>query len=106
MFQGGIETIRTIVAIEQGRYTPQVLVLNFEVPNVEFDLIAAVKAACKEYCQTEDGKRVLADNFDYFNWGDFDKFVPDCICRRYGFLKLPKEVSDTLVHFEEHLVSY
>lgn len=67
------------------------------------DIIEAVKAACLEYCKTEEGKDTYRHNCDNFNWGDFLLCVPDEICAKHGFTK--EEHSDVVeVDYNEQLV--
>ena len=96
--------LRTITALEHEGMDVRVLVLNFEVPNEEFDLMAAVKAAALEYCQTEEGKKTYEYNCRNFNWADFEMNVPDEICARHGFSVLASPVADLVVDWDEQLV--
>ena len=50
-------------------------------------LMERIKAASKEYCLSEEGKKVFEGNCDVFNLGDFDTNVPNDICRKHGFEK-------------------
>ena len=96
--------IKTIIALEQDGFDTRVLVLNFDVPNKEFNLKAAVEAAAVEYCQTVEGRETYEGNCGCFNWGDFDAHVTDEICQKHGFRKLAAESSDEIVNFDEQLV--
>ena len=100
-----MKTIRTITAQERDGLNIRVLTLNFEVPNEAFDIVAAVKAAAKEYCLTEEGKKAYEGNCNCFNWGDFDAHVPQDICRKHGFAKIESLTNDLLVDFDEQLVN-
>lgn len=97
--------IRTVIAIDYGSRNPRHLTLNFLIPNKEFDLFAAIKAAATEYCQTEDGKKTYIGNCHCFNWGDFDLHVPQDICKKHGFQKIDALVADSEVNFDEDLVN-
>lgn len=96
--------IRTILALERDGFDMRTLILNFDVPHKDFNLFSAVKAASLEYCQTEDGRKTYKGNCNCFNWADFDVYVPDDICERHGFKKMPAEVADCIVNFDEQLV--
>ena len=96
--------LRTIVAIERDGMDVRVLALNFEVPNADFDLKAAVKAACTEYCNTEAGRRTYAYNCNSFNWADFAMSVPAEICEKHGFKLVQSGVADEDVDWDEELV--
>ncbi len=96
--------LRTVTAIERDGLDVRVLVLNFDVPSKEFDLMAAVKAAALEYCQTEDGKKTYNYNCRCFNWADFEMNVPNEICAKHGFTVLESPVSDLVVDWDEQLV--
>lgn len=96
--------LRTIVAVEHDGVEVRVLALNFEVPSASFDLKTAVKAACTEYCKTEQGLATYRYNCSSFNWADFAMSVPNEICEKYGFKLLQSEVSDEDVDWDEELV--
>lgn len=97
--------LRTIVAIERDGMDVRVLALNFEVPNAEFDFKAAVKAACTEYCQTEEGRATYEYNCSSFNWADFAMSVPAEICKKHGFELIRSDVADEDVDWDEELVN-
>lgn len=96
--------LKTIVAIERDGLDVRVLALNFEVPNAEFDIKTAVKAACTEYCQTEAGRATYAYNCSSFNWADFAMSVPTEICEKHGFKLIRSDVADEEVDWDEELV--
>ena len=68
------------------------------------DFKKAVMAACKEYCLTKEGKKVYEGNLNSFNWGDFDTYVPNNICEKYGIHKVQSNVSGEFV-FDQQLVN-
>ena len=96
--------LRTIIALEQDGLDIRVLALNFEVPSVNFNLKAAVRAACAEYCQTEAGKATYHYNCNSFNWADFAMSVPADICEKHGFKVIQSDVADEIVNWDEELV--
>lgn len=96
--------VKTIAALEQDGFDVRVLVLNFDVPSKDFDLKAAVEAACVEYCQTEEGRETYEGNCNCFNWADFEAYVPDEICEKHGFKKINAEISGEIVNWDEQLV--
>ena len=96
--------LRTIIALEQDGLDVRVLALNFEVPNAAFNLKAAIKAACTEYCQTESGKATYEYNCHSFNWADFAMSVPAEICEKHGFKVIQSDTTDEVVNWEEELV--
>ena len=63
----------------------EALVLTFMTEEDNINLEEAIKNACKEYCRTEEGKKVYSGNCHSFNWGDLDLYVPAAICRKHGF---------------------
>lgn len=72
-------------------------------PNI--DIRKAIEDACNEYCKTDDGKNVYEDNCNCFNWGDFDAYVPNNICEKYGFSKAVAPFTKVLnVNMDEQLV--
>lgn len=67
------------------------------------DFEQAAIAASKEYCLTEDGKRTFEGNCNCFNWGDFDTYVPNSICEKYGVRKVQSNVAKEFC-FDQQLV--
>lgn len=68
------------------------------------DIKEAATAACTEYCKTEEGKATYEGNCCCFNWGDLDTYVPNDICRKYGFEKVDSNVVEEFA-FDEQLVN-
>jgi hypothetical protein len=65
----------------------------------------AIKDACKEYCQTEEGKATYEGNCCSFNWGDFEAYVPNTICEKYGIKKIDSYTQEEDIDFNEQLVN-
>lgn len=101
-----MSAIRIISAEDRDGFNVRTLTLVFEVPSVNFDLNAAVRAAATEYCQTEKGRNTyLFTNCHNFNWGDFDLYVPEAICKKHGFRKLDAYIAEEFTDFNEQLVN-
>ena len=96
--------LRTIVAIERDGFDVNTLTLQFEVPSEDFDLIAAIKSAAMDYCQTEIGRKTYSYNCGYFNWADFAMSVSNEFCEKYGFKILDSVCEDVVVDWDEQLV--
>lgn len=84
---------------------------NFEniCLNVADDMCAsevkrAIAKASVEYCQTEEGRDVFEHNCRNFNYGDFNLYVPNEICGKYGIEKIDSEIEFDDVNFNEQLV--
>lgn len=98
--------LQNIAAVERDGMDVRVLTITLEIPDSTFDTAAAVKAACTDYCTTEEGLRIYEGNCGCFNWGDFVCYVPNEICEKYGFSKHTNDiVSDLEVDWDEHLVN-
>lgn len=97
--------IRTITAIERDGTNVRTLSLSFEVPDKQFDLVAAIKKAATDYCKSKDGKDVFDYNCSCFNWADFHCHVPQSFCIKYGFKKIESSTSDIEVDWDEQLVN-
>lgn len=67
------------------------------------DFKKAAKDASREYCLTEEGKRTFEGNYRYFNWEDFDTYVPNSICEKYGIKKLESNIAEGF-YFDQQLV--
>ena len=97
--------LRNVIAIEHDGFKERVLSILFDVPNEEFDLISAAKAAAAEYCKTEEGLKTYFYNGESFDWADFVMSVPNEICERHGFKKVDSNLSDIVVDWDEQLVT-
>lgn len=69
----------------------------------DFSFRRAVKDAVQTYLATESGKRYLKEMRGTFDWFDFDAFVPNSICRLYGFEKIEESNEDIEVEGTENL---
>ena len=96
--------LRTVTAIERDGWDIRTLTIIFEVPNGNFNLKYWVRKAAEDYCKTEDGKKIYSYNCSYFNWADFDIYVPSEFCEKYGFKKIDSALSDIIVDWDEQLV--
>lgn len=96
--------LQTVVAIERDGLDFNALALCFEVPDKDFDLVAAVRAAAAEFCNTKEGRKVYEGNCDAFNWADFAMYVPAELCEKHGFKMVQSELSDIIVDWDEYLV--
>lgn len=94
---------KVIVATDQDGLNVRTCVIVLDVQD-GVDAEKAVRDACKEYCQTEEGKQTYIGNCESFNWGDFDAYVPNSICQKHGFTKIDFEVNTENVDFNEQLV--
>lgn len=78
------------------------LIMVIAVKNgVDFEQAAI--AASKEYCRTANGKKVFEGNCNSFNWVDFDAYVPNSICEKYGIRKIYYNVGAEF-SFDQQLV--
>lgn len=70
------------------------------------DMRQAITDAVKEFCQTEEGRKIYEGNCNNFNWGDLEAYVPEAILNRYGLYK-PVEHANTIleVDFNEQLIN-
>lgn len=95
---------KTIIATEfyDGEFHATAVACN--VPDHNFDIISAAKAAAKEYCLTTDGKTVYSGNCHTFNWGDLVTYVPNEICEKHGFTIIPDDCITEIRDFNEQLV--
>lgn len=51
------------------------------------DVVEAIKKASTEYCTTPEGRKTYEGNCGNFNYGDFDAYVSNSICKKYGISK-------------------
>ena len=69
------------------------------------DFEQAAMLASTEYCLTEEGKEIYAGNCNNFNWGDFNTYVPNTICEKYGIRKTDGMAVCEGVSFDQQLVN-
>lgn len=83
------------------------IVIQFEFTNNNTAYYgAAVKAACREFFETSQGKESLERNNGCFNWVDFANEVPAPICEKHGFnISNIIEIDDTVDAYEQLSIS-
>lgn len=69
------------------------------------DVIDAIRKASTEYCQTEEGRKVYSGNCHNFNIGDFDAYVTNELCQKYGIQKVESNTASYFMDFNEQLVN-
>jgi hypothetical protein len=79
--------IQAVTAREQDGMDVRLLTIMFEVDD-GVDLMEAVRKASEEYIRTEAGRAAMNYSGGSFNWADFDMYVPNEICEKYGFRKM------------------
>ena len=99
-----------IIATDQDGLNTKNYIFEFLADNRKLKDAAAIRqaitAAVKEFCQTEDGKKIYEGNCNNFNWGDLDAYLPETILNKYGLYKSDDTSKDILkVDFNEQLVS-
>lgn len=97
-----------IIVVEHDGLESRSFVLNFVITDAKItdtdSLRDAVRKACTEYAQTEEGKKTLDYNCGCFNWADFEANVPQDICEKYGFRIDNSNIIFGEVNWDEHLV--
>ena len=93
---------KIIVATESIGLETTNLVIVLEVEQ-GVDIEKAIMEACKEYCQTKEGQQTYENNCNSFNWGDFDTYVPNEICEKYGIKKIQTNVAQEF-DFNQQLI--
>ena len=100
--------MKKIYVVEHDGMNERSFILNINTIGIPDDLNSirdAVVAACTEYVNTEEGRRVYEGNCDCFNWADLEAYVPHDICIKHGFDFTSDSVSDYTVEWDEQLVS-
>lgn len=97
--------LRNIVAVRRDGFDVKILTIIVDVPSVDFDLEAAVKAAATDYAKTPEGRSVYEHNHSEIDWYDFSWSVPNSFCEKHGFKRIETAVLDDLfVNWDENLV--
>lgn len=99
-----------IIATDRDGFNTKNYVFEFLADNRKLKDAAAVRQAIedavKEFCQTEEGRKVYEENGNNFNWGDLDAYVPELILNKHGLYKDDHTPDGVLeVDFNEQLVS-
>lgn len=94
---------RTVTAIEREGFDIRTISLLFDVPDEKFDIEGAVRKAVNDFCRTEKGRAALAYTEGSFDWADFDVFVSNKFCKKYGFQKIETDLPDIEVWWYEQL---
>lgn len=96
---------RTITAMKREGLFTETFTLTLRILSLEhnFDVMQAVKDACKEYVSTPDGKKVYEACGGYFNWLDFRTNVPNKICRNHGFEIAAVQIPEVVVTWTDKL---
>lgn len=93
---------KVFVATETDGFDTTTLVMVVEVADgVCFE--QAAKLASAEYCSIKEGMLTYEGNCNCFNWGDFDTYVPNSICEKYGIRKIQSNVAGEF-NFDQQLV--
>ena len=94
-----------IIATEVDGTTIRNLPILIRILNPDVtDVRKAIEQACDEWIRTEDGKKTYSGNCHCFNWADFDLYVPNDVCRKYGFEKTGLDADCIGVDWDEQLV--
>ena len=80
------------------------MILNVKEDMSSEDVHDAIAKASLEFCQTEAGREIFSANNNSFNYGDFDIYVPNEICKKYGIEKVDSICSFMEADFNEELV--
>lgn len=99
-----------IIATDQDGLNTKTYIFELLADNRKLKDVEAVKQAItdavKEFCQTEDGRKIYNGNCNNFNWGDLDAYLPETTLNKYGLYKSHDTSEDILeVDFNEQLVS-
>ena len=79
----------------------------FDVKNKNDDIIDLVKKATEAFLKTKEGRKIYEDNGNDFDLIDFNNYVPNSICEKFGFVKISTpefdetEVGNTLYNDKE-----
>lgn len=88
--QDGLDVRTTLIDIKTALPTDQV--------------IPAIKAACKDFLNTQEGKAAWEDTCHNFNYGDFNTYVGNKFCEPHGFTKIEEEYFEVIdADFNEQL---
>ena len=69
------------------------------------NITQAVKNACRDFIRTKEGIKVMMHNCGQFNWSDFETYVPNTFCEKYGFKRISCDENDLNVDWNENLIS-
>lgn len=93
----------TITATDRDGFETYTTVINLDVFRKDVDIVEACKEAAREYVSTKEGLQVYIEHCEWFNWADFDVYVPNKICEKYGFRKIDSDAVNIDVILDEQL---
>ena len=80
-----------------------ILIIPVMILSDDIDVESAVINSCIEFYNTEDGRRKVKSEGNWWNWGDFYHKVPNDICVHHGILKT--ELIDVIpVSYDQQLI--
>lgn len=97
--------IKAVVATDPKTGDTLIILLRVLSDDPEFDLEYAVSSACRHYVQTPTGIILLQSLHGIFDWGTFDTYVPNEICRKYGFERITGDDHILEVQWDEQLLT-
>lgn len=96
---------RTVVLVMKDQdgldITNHTLILKTSLPDDE--LLDAVRAAAKDYLNTDEGRETYLQNCDNFNYGDFITCMSNKFCEPHGFTMNEGQLDTIEVDFNEQL---
>lgn len=96
--------IRLITARTEDGFQTHCQKMFFYVYDKHLDLAEAISLAVAEYINyTEKGKQEFKERNFSFTWIDFWNCVPNEICQKYGFEKVPGSTSSHEVSWDEEI---
>lgn len=99
-----MRVLNVVVQNESFEYRNNNFVLSYIVDDSVENPIANLRAAIREYGQTEEGKRGVEYACGYYNWGDASCAVLDDILPKYGLRYMKANAIDVFVNHDEVLI--
>ena len=99
-----------IAVIDKSGFDPKIVYIEImaEKGMRTNDVLNSIELACQDFYNTEEGKNCISDYRD-FGYDEFDRYVPNSICEKYGISKISKDTyvieveNEVLVNAEDLL---
>ena len=81
-----------LAVIDKSLFSPRIIYIEIMANKGmnSDDVLNAIEKSCREFYETPTGKEAVSDYRD-FGYHEFDCYVPNSICEKYGISKIAKE---------------
>ena len=80
-----------VAVIDRSGFDPRIVYIEIMAKEAmkTDDVLEAIELSCREFYSTPQGRSCVRD-YDSFGYEEFEKYVPNRICEKYGISKIEK----------------